>query len=336
MVTPWQRWGALCAQCVAVLALTGTGLTGCATWLDAGTAQTQQLLSAPPAGLPRQALLDATPFHPQTELQCGPATLSTLLGAAERDVSPEVLAKEVFVPGRGGSLQIEMLAAARRHDAIGTVLPQRLDALLQEVAAGHPVGVMLNLSLPLVPLWHFAVLVGFDIDREEVVLRSGQTRELRMGLRTFERTWARSQHWGFVVLPPEALPATASVAAVREGRLGFERVAPIDRAVVAWQAAAQRWPSDVVIGMGLGNAQAAAGQTAAALRTFSQLAEHTDSAAAWNNLASLRLQLGQVQEALTAAQQAVRRASTVETAMQATAQATLAEIEAAASASHAH
>lgn len=322
------------AACLALAIALGlsSGLSGCASWLDAGTAQTQQLLGAPPAQLPRRLLLADTPFFPQTELQCGPATLATLLGAAGRPVTPEALSGEVFLPGRGGSLQIEMLAAARRHDAVSTVLPPRLDALLQEVAAGHPVGVMLNLGLSLVPLWHFAVVVGHDLDREELVLRSGQTREQHLPLRTFERTWARAGHWAFVALPPEALPATASLAAVREGRIGFERAAPPARAVAAWQAAATRWPEDVVIGMGLGNSQVAAGDPVAARRSFARLAEATDSAAAWNNLASLHLQAGDMAGARRAARQAVLRAAAAEPAMLATAQATQAEVEAASTA----
>lgn len=322
------RWGSTLAAVLALAGM-GTGLSGCATWLNAGTAQTQQLLAATPAGLPRRVLLDATPFHPQTELQCGPAALATLLGAAGRPVTPEALTPEVFVPGRGGSLQIELLGATRRHDAVSTVLPPRLDALLQEVAVGHPVGVMLNLGLSLVPLWHFAVVVGFDLDREEVLLRSGQTRELHLPLRTFERTWARSQHWAFVALPPEAVPATASLAAVRDGLIGFERAARPARAMVAWQSAWQRWPGDVVIGMGLGNSQVAAGDTLAALRTFEGVAQATDSAAAWNNLASLRLQTGDLAGARRAARQAVLRASVAEPAMLSAAQATEAEVAAA-------
>ena len=314
---------------VLVLASMGTGLSGCATWLDAGTAQTQQLLAAPPADLPRQVLLDATPFHPQTELQCGPAALATLLGAAGRSVTPEALTPEVFVPDRGGSLQIEMLAAPRRHDALATRLPQRLDAVLRELAAGHPVGVMQNLALDWVPMWHFAVLIGFDLDRREAILRSGTTREQRLDLLTFERTWARSQRWAFTVLPPEQLPATAELPAVREACLGFERVAPPARAVTAWQTAARRWQGDLVIGMGLGNSLLQAERPDDAAQAFTQVAEQTDAAAAWNNLASVRLRQGRLPEARDAARRAVLRAATAEPALQGATRATLAEVEAA-------
>ena len=63
----------------------GAGLSaalgGCATGSDAGSAQSRELLARPPAGLPRTVHLADTPFFPQTELQCGPASLATLLQA---------------------------------------------------------------------------------------------------------------------------------------------------------------------------------------------------------------------------------------------------------------
>lgn len=311
----------------------GAGLSvalgGCATWSDAGSAQSRELLARPPAGLPRTVHLADTPFFPQTELQCGPATLATLLQAIGRPVSPAELTPQLFVPERGGSLQIEMLAAPRRHDALATRLPERLDAVLRELAAGHPVGVMQNLALDWVPMWHFAVVIGFDLDRGEAILRSGTTREQRLDLLTFERTWARARRWAFVVLPPEELPATAELPAVREARLGFERVAPPARAVTAWQAAARRWEGDLVIGMGLGNSLLQAGRPDDAAQAFAQVAAQTDAAAAWNNLANVRLRQRRLPEARDAARRAVLRAATAEPELIAATQATLAEVEAA-------
>ncbi len=173
------------------------------------------------------------------------------------------------------------------------------------------------------------MVVGYDLDRETVLLRSGQTRALTMTLHTFERTWARSQRWGFVVLPTEDLPATATLAAVREGRLGFERIAPSLRSVLAWRTALKRWPADSVLGLGVGNSLAAAGETAAAIATFSDLAQSTDSAAAWNNLASLRLKTGDVADARQAALRTVQRAKAAESALLGSVRGTLAEIDSA-------
>lgn len=311
------------------LFMLGAALTGCATLDDAGSAQARALLASPPAGLPRTVHLADTPFFAQTELQCGPATLATLLQAMGRTVNPAELTPQLFVPERGGSLQIEMLAAPRRHDALATRLPSRLDAVLREVAAGHPVGVMQNLALDWAPRWHFAVLIGFDLDRGQAILRSGTTREQRLDLLTFERTWARAKRWAFVVLPPGEVPSTATAAALREACLGFERVAPLPRATLAWEAAARAWPTDPVLGMGWGNALARAGRADAAAQAFTLVAEATDSAAAWNNLASIRLQQGRVLDARQAARRALLRAAAAEPELLEAVRATQAEVEAA-------
>ena len=304
-------------------------LAGCASLGDEGSSQARALLAAPPADLPRTVHLADTPFFPQTELQCGPATLATLLQAIGLPVTPAELGPQLFVPERGGSLQIEMLAAPRRHDAIATRLPQQLESVLRELAAGHPVGVMQNLALDWAPMWHFAVLIGFDLDRGQAILRSGTTREQHLDLLTFERTWARARRWAFTVLPPGQWPATAELPAVREAGLGFERVAPPARAVTAWQAANRRWPQDLVIGMGLGNSLLQAGRADDAAQAFSQLAEHTDAAAAWNNLANVRLQQGRLTEARDAARRAVQRAAAAEPGLLDATQATLTEVDAA-------
>jgi len=311
------------------LALAPFALPGCASRLDAGATPERHDDVDLQAGLPRFVHLKDTPFFPQEELQCGPATLATLLQAIGRPVTPAALTPQLFVPERGGSLQIEMLAAPRRHDALAIRVPDRLDALLRELAAGHPVGVMQNLALDWAPLWHFAVLIGFDLDRGEAILRSGTTREQRLDLLTFERTWARAQRWAFAVLPPGQWPATAELPAVLVVRLGFERVAPPARAVAAWQTAAHRWPDDLVIGMGLGNSLLQAGEPEKAARAFEQLTTRTDAAAAWNNLANVRLHQARLPEARDAARRAVLRAAAAEPDLLATARATLAEVEAA-------
>ncbi|HEY1151228.1 MAG TPA: PA2778 family cysteine peptidase, partial [Pseudoduganella sp.] len=173
---------------VAVLLL----LAGCAT-------QTRALLAAPHSG-PRLQELGATPFYAQERYQCGPAALAMALGAAGIDASPDALVPEVYLPGREGSLQLEMIAAARQHGALAAPIEPRLDALLAELDAGHPVLVLQNLSLPIMPKWHYAVVIGYDLDSGEVILRSGTTRRMTMPLSTFEHTWKRSGFWGIVAL----------------------------------------------------------------------------------------------------------------------------------------
>lgn len=273
-------------------------LAGCAT-------QTRALLATPRSG-PHQQELSSTPFYAQERYQCGPAALAMLLGAAGIDTSPEALVHEVYLPGREGSLQIELQAAGRRHGALTVPIESRLDALLAELDAGHPVLVLQNLSLPIAPMWHYAVAIGYDIDRSEVILRSGTTRRMTMPLSTFEHTWSRSGFWGMVALAPGQLPATTKLTALQAALVAYEKVAPPQSVQLAYRAALQRWPDTLALQLGLGNSAYAGGDRAAAAEAFrSAAAAHPNNGAAFNNLAVVLGELGQLDEARAAAQTAI-------------------------------
>lgn len=270
--------------------------------------QTRALLAHPPSDLPARVEWAQVPFFPQDINQCGPAALATALGAVGVPIAPEVLGTAVFVPAREGSLQIEMLAAPRRHGHIATRIRPDLLALLREVAAGQAPVVLLNLGLAIQPLWHYAVVVGYDLPAGQILLRSGTVKREVMPLSTFEHTWTRSSQWAFVVLPPDRLPAQADEAAVTEARVAFERVAPAPLAAQAYRTALQRWPDSLLLGLGLGNALYAAGALADAEAAYAQVAQRHDSAPAWHNLARVRLDRRDLSGARTAADAAVRRA----------------------------
>lgn len=276
-------------------------LGGCAV-------QTQALRQSPPVGIARSAELERTPFFPQTEYQCGPAALATVLGASGLRADPVQLGEQVFLPARTGTLQIEMLAGARRHGAVATRIPPTLEALAREVNAGHPVVVLMNLGLSFAPLWHYAVVVGYDVDAGDMVLRSGTTQRAVMAMRTFEHTWKRSGHWAFVALPPGRWPATSDEKAVVEAAIGFERSARPADAVAVYRSALERHPASLSLRMGLGNALYAAGDKASAAQAFRDAAERHRSAPAWINLASTLIELRAPDEAIAAAREAVAAA----------------------------
>jgi tetratricopeptide (TPR) repeat protein len=275
-------------------------LGGCAT-------QTQELMRQGAAsGLPRRVELAGTPFFAQERYQCGPASLAMALRAAGIAAAPDALVPQVYVPQREGSLQPEMLAAARRNGALAIAIPRKLDALLAEVAAGHPVIVLQNLSLPVAPLWHYAVAIGYDLDSGDIILRSGTTERQTMPLSTFEHTWARSDYWGMLALAPGALPETASEESVVDALVAFEKAGNPKQARTAYEAALRRWPRNLTLLLGTGNASYAAGDRETAAAAFKRAAEiHPDSVPALNNLASVLAELGRTAEARQAAQKAV-------------------------------
>lgn len=284
------------------------GLVLCATLWLGGCATAPQMAALQrdwPAAWPQQVLLAQVPFHPQDDHLCGPASLAMVAQAAGHPVTPAELTPQVYLPGREGALQVEMLAATRRQGLVPYLIEPDLRSLLAEVVAGQPVLVLQNLGLSISPLWHYAVVIGYDRDTQDLILHSGTTSRQRLPVATFEQTWGRSGHWAVRVSTPAQLPATATAQ-------GWARaVAPLERndpraAAVAWQTALQRWPDDRSALLGTGNVAYALGQRERAAQAFERATSvHPDFADAWNNLAQVRLELGRLPAAQAAAERAV-------------------------------
>lgn len=246
------------------------------------------------------------PFFVQEDYQCGPAALASALNAAGVKVTPEQLAPQVYLPRRGGSIQVELMAATRRRGLIAYQIAPSLEALLREVAAGSPVVVLQNLSLSWMPRWHYAVVVGYDLRAQTVLLRSGTARRLSVALATFEHTWKRSHHWGMLALPPTGLPRGADERSYLQAVLGLESMKQFTAASIGYQTALARWPASVGARIGLGNTSYALGSLAEAETQFRIATEiDSNSAVAWNNLAELLAQRHQLEQARAAAERAV-------------------------------
>jgi tetratricopeptide (TPR) repeat protein len=181
-----------------------------------------------------------------------------------------------------------------------------MNALLQELAAGHPVVVLQNLGLSWVPRWHYAVPIGYDLKKGSITLHSGkmETREIRWSL--FERTWERADYWGLVVLPPHDLPASADERSYLKAVLGLEQADQWEGAAMAYSAALQRWPNSLGAIIGLGNSYYAMGDLVRAEQVFrSATKTHPQSGEVFNNLAHVLADLGRYAEALEMARYAI-------------------------------
>jgi hypothetical protein len=273
-------------------------LAGCATPEVAG-------LRADSGGLPPRAEVAGVPFHPQEEQYCGPAALATVLGWSGLPARQDAIAAAVYTPGREGTLGHDLVGAAGRHGRLAVPVAD-LPSLLREVAAGRPVLVLQNLGLGWYPQWHYAVVVGYDLAAGELALRSGEERRRVVSLDTFARTWARADRWGIVVLPPDALPASADEETVVRAAAGLERAGRAGEAALAYDTILRRWPGSLGALIGRGNARYATGDLEGAEAAYRlALIRHPDAAVAWNNLADLLAARGEREAALIAARRAV-------------------------------
>jgi tetratricopeptide (TPR) repeat protein len=263
-------------------------LTGCASIPDAVRS------------LPNEASieLDGTPFYPQERYECGPAALTTTLVSSGADASLDDIVDAVFLPGREGSLQIELVAAARQYDRLPYVIYGTLAAIHKELEAGRPVLVLQNLGVAAIPRWHYAVVIGIDVEAGDVVLRSGTERRRTTPIMTFLRTWRRGDYWGIVLLRPDELPA------IIDRRRYFSTIAALEEtgrhkaALEAWRTAVTRWPTDRVALFGLANAEYRLGNREAAVAGYRALLDiDARHVAARNNLAWVLAEQGRFEDA---------------------------------------
>jgi tetratricopeptide (TPR) repeat protein len=148
-------------------------------------------------------------------------------------------------------------------------------------------------------LWHYAVIVGYDREKGELVLRSGEKRRLTMPLEVFEYTWKDGDRWAMVALPPSNMPATAERKPYLQSLLALEKARQPRAAATAYTAYLARWPDELGASIGLANAHYALselGQAEAVLRKA--LAQHPDSLVVLNNLAQTLSDAGRADEAL--------------------------------------
>jgi len=270
-----------------------------------GCAAPQQKTALTSLPIPPQVELSEVPFFAQEEHQCGPAALAMLLNAGGVKVMPQQLESQVYLPSRKGSLQVEMLAATRRNGLLAYELQPELAAVLAQVAAGSPVLVLQNLALSWYPVWHYAVVVGYDLHREKVILRSGREQRQLMSFEHFLSTWEHANNWAMVAVQPGVLPVSAKEGAYVAAAVAFDKTSA-SRHESLFTVALSRWPNNLTALIGSGNACYQQGEMVCAEKRYRQATlNHPDSAIAFNNLSLALAEQQRFSEALSAVNHAI-------------------------------
>jgi hypothetical protein len=278
-------------------ALAAALLAGCAQLVP----QTVALRTAWPEGVTQTAELKSVPFFPQEDYQCGPAALATVLAYSGVAITPDPLVKQVFVPARHGSLQVEMLAAPRSYGRVSYQLAPKYSDVLREVAAGNPVVVLQDVGLmsPFVPQWHYAVVNGFDYPSGTIYLRSGRNPRQEMPFTYFEREWSAGKYWAMVVTPPDRIPVTATEDGWVSAVIAMGRAGGNEAAIKGYDTALKRWPGNLPAMIGLANIYNAKGDNARAIAILREAqGKHPQSTIVANNLAQALSDAGRNTEAL--------------------------------------
>lgn len=277
-----------------------SGLIGCAS----STVQTDALLSQP-TDLPRSHKIIDVPFIDQTSRYCGPATLAMAMNWAGKSILVEQLASQVYTPGMEGTLQTDMISAARRNGMMAVPI-SGLHSLLKEVSVGHPVIVFKNLALTWFPMWHYAIVTGYDLNDESIIMHSGKTADKKTSMRKFERSWKMADYWGLIILPPGELIASASELAHATAAAGLEASGQLEAAEKSYLKILERWPYSLGALIGLGNISFGKMNYSDSIRYLTLASQqHPYSAFVWHNLAIAQGAAKRYQEARASAEQAL-------------------------------
>jgi tetratricopeptide (TPR) repeat protein len=153
--------------------------------------------------------------------------------------------------------------------------------------------VLHNYGLPMLPRWHYAVVIGYDASTDRFMLRSGTKRRQQWRARTFMVAWHHGRRWAMVVLRPGETPASANPTLYLEAAAEFERGALPEDSRLAFDAAVRRWPAEPVAWIGRGTAEYRLGKLPDAARDYAAaLRLDTAHVGARNNLAQTLLDLG--------------------------------------------
>jgi len=239
-----------------------------------------------------------TPFYPQVTDQCGPSALAAVLNYSGIPVTADALKAHIYIPGRQGSLQIELLASTRGYGRIPYLIDTNISGLLGEVRAGRPVLVLQNLGSKRTPVWHYAVVVGYLANEKQFVLRSGDRKRHMMSVASFARTWQRAEYWGILVLEPGELPASPDADKFVRSVAAVEAIGATDSAVLGYAVATRRWPEHSLAWLGLGNAYYARGDLDSAESAYRMLlSTDADHLVGLNNLSQVQLDRGCIEDA---------------------------------------
>ena len=286
---------------IFITASSAGGLVGCVS----ATKQVDDLLLAPPADLARQGEIENVPFINQAAGHCGPATLTMAMNWNGHRTTVDEVAPLVFTPGMNGTFQTDMIGASRRLGMFAVPI-EGVATLLREVSAGHPVIVFENLALEWIPQWHYALVFGYDLEAQTVLMHSGPESSKVWDIRKFERSWKLGDYWGLVVLKPGELVATASELAHVTAAAGLEQAAHPALALKSYQAILKRWPGSLASLIAIGNAAFEKKNYLEAVKLLRKATfEHPTAAAAWHNLAFAEQAAGMKSTAQSSARRAL-------------------------------
>jgi tetratricopeptide (TPR) repeat protein len=200
-----------------------------------------------------------------------------------------------------------MVAAARQLGLVVIESSKKAD-LFELINAGFPVIVLLNQGTDALPVWHYAVAVGYDLERQEVILRSGETKRQVMKLSSFYEFFKKSGYWKLIAVPATMVPPTVGEAAYIKAVYDLDRTLENEIVQEAYETALAEWPHSHRVKLAAANYFFDTYQYETAQTLYGEvLRKLPDDPIALNNMAETLYYLGEFAEALTFIDKAIKK-----------------------------
>lgn len=143
--------------------------------------------------------IDRVPFFRQSEDDCGPAALASVLSYFGKDIAISDIKAAVYTPALRGSLPMDMERYARSTGLEAGSMKGSLDVLRSYIDRNIPVICLIDLGFWVYRRPHYVTVIGYDNARRSVFMHDGIAAGRAVSYDSFEHTWRRAGNWMLVV-----------------------------------------------------------------------------------------------------------------------------------------
>lgn len=145
--------------------------------------------------------IKGVPFVKQTEYDCGPAALASVLSFRGRTVDLERITASVYLPRLRGTLPMDLERYAKDQGFKTSSSAGTAAALKNFIRDSIPIICLLDLGFGFYRQPHFVTVIGFDDGNGLFIMHDGGTPNRTMTYADFEKKWARAGRWMIVIAP---------------------------------------------------------------------------------------------------------------------------------------
>jgi ABC-type bacteriocin/lantibiotic exporter with double-glycine peptidase domain len=144
-------------------------------------------------------IIEDVPFYPRDDYQCGPASLAGVLNYWGVSVSPADIARQIFSPSAGGTLNFDMSLYVQSRGLQALQYSGTMEDLKEKIRSSYPLIVLVDYGFSIYQVNHFMVVVGFA--DEGVVVNSGRNEKQLIPSHDFLKAWKRTKYWTLLISP---------------------------------------------------------------------------------------------------------------------------------------